>query len=73
MSEYVPELYWDSTYAIVLALMEHHPNRQPEDIGLHELGELVTSLPGFKDNPAIATERILLDIQNTWYEEATTL
>jgi FeS assembly protein IscX len=72
-SNYQPELYWDATYAIVLALMAHYPNHHPEDVGLHQLFALIVSLPGFKDDPAIVTERILLDIQNIWYEESVTL
>jgi FeS assembly protein IscX len=68
-----PVLYWDSTYAIALALIEHYPDRLPEDVGLNELADLVEALPGFNDDPALANERILLDIQITWYEEATDL
>ena len=66
-----PELFWDATYAIALSLMEHYPHRQPDDVGLEELARLVESLPNFKDDPALVTERILMDIQITWYEEAT--
>ncbi len=73
MTEQVPELYWEATYAIVLALIEHHPHHNPENVGLEELTHLVQSLPGFKDDPAFVTERILLDIQTVWYEEATNL
>jgi FeS assembly protein IscX len=72
-SDYQPELYWDATYAIVLALMAHYPHYHPEDVGLHQLSELILALPGFKDDPAIVTERILLDIQTIWYEESITL
>ena len=70
MSEEEPDLYWDSTYAIVIALMEKHPHRQPDEVGLHELNDMVEALPGFKDDPALVTERILHDIHIVWYEEA---
>jgi FeS assembly protein IscX len=63
-------LYWDSPYAIALALMEHHPELDPETVGLEQMTALIEQLPDFKDDPALATERILLDIQITWYEEA---
>jgi FeS assembly protein IscX len=63
-------LYWDSPYAIALALMEHHPELDPETVGLEQMTALIERLPDFKDDPALATERILLDIQITWYEEA---
>lgn len=62
-------LYWDSPYAIALALLDHYPHHDPEQVGLNELGAMVTGLPGFRDDPALANDRILLDIQITWYEE----
>jgi FeS assembly protein IscX len=65
------ELYWDATYAIAIALIEHHPEVRPDGVGLEELARMVKSLPNFKDDPAMVNERILLDIQITWYEEAT--
>lgn len=73
MDGYVPELYWESTYAIGMALIAHHPERSPEEVGLQELAELVEALPGFKDDPAMVTERMLLDIQIVWFEEASNL
>jgi FeS assembly protein IscX len=69
MKDTEPELYWDSAYAIALALMDHFPNRNPEDIGLFELFNMVERLPGFKDDSMLATQQILMDIQSTWYEE----
>jgi FeS assembly protein IscX len=53
--------------------MEHFPERLPEEVGLYELADLVESLPGFQDDPGLANERILLDIQTVWYEETTNL
>lgn len=64
------ELYWDATYAIAVSLIERYPERNPRDVGLDELARLVESLPNFKDDPALANERILKDIQIIWYEEA---
>lgn len=71
MPENEPELYWDSTYAIVVSLMEHFPQRQPIDVGMEELVEMVESLPGYQDDVALVTEQLLLDILTVWYEEAT--
>ena len=71
MTEHEPELYWDSTYAIVVALMEHYPQRRPEAVGLEELAALVEALPGFQDDPAPAAKPFLLAILTVWYEEAT--
>lgn len=65
------KLYWDATYAVALALMEEHPGIAPDSVGLEELARMVQELPSFVDDPALVNERILLDIQITWYEEAT--
>ncbi len=73
MSPQPSQLYWESTYAITVALMTHCPQHNPENIGLEELAQLIEALPGFADDPAMVTERILLDIQTVWYEEATSL
>lgn len=67
------ELYWDSTYAIVVALMEQHPKQQIDKLGHDDLAELIEALPGFNDDPTIVTDRILEDILIVWYEEASTL
>lgn len=66
-----PELYWDATYAIAVSLIEHYPEVSPDRVGLRELERLVERLPNFRDDPVLANERILKDIQITWYEEAT--
>ncbi len=73
MSQQPLQLYWESTYAITVALMTHYPALNPENVGLAELAQLVEQLPGFDDDPTMVTERILLDIQTVWYEEATNL
>lgn len=70
---YEPVLYWDSAYAIAMALLRYHPELEPEEIGLYELADLVEKLPGFKDEPALANDRLLLDIQIAWYEEMTNI
>ena len=73
MSDQVVELYWDSTYAIVLALLENYPQSDPENIGLEEMACMIEELPGFEDDPSQVTEQLLLDIQTVWYEEAFSL
>ncbi|MDX1664964.1 MAG: Fe-S cluster assembly protein IscX [Candidatus Promineifilaceae bacterium] len=69
MEDHGHELYWDSTYAIALALSVTYPDLRPERVGLEELADLVERLPDFRDDPALVTERILADIQIAWYEE----
>jgi FeS assembly protein IscX len=68
-----PELFWDATYAIAMALIEQYPDVSPEQTGLNEMTTLIEALPGFQDDPALATERILIDIQIVWYEETANL
>ncbi|MEZ4516319.1 MAG: Fe-S cluster assembly protein IscX [Chloroflexota bacterium] len=67
------ELYWDSTYAIVVSLMENYPTLTLETIGQNQLASMVVALPGFQDDPDLVTEQFLLDILTVWYEEATPL
>ena len=62
-------LYWDSTYEIVLALMDAYPNAELEDLGLDDLSRLVTKLPAFADDPDMANDDILKGILRDWYEE----
>ncbi len=73
MTDQVHELYWDSTYAVATTLMDVYPQLDPEQVGLNELADLVENLPGFKDDPSLVTEQILLDILTVWYEETINL
>ncbi|MBK8987858.1 MAG: Fe-S cluster assembly protein IscX [Chloroflexi bacterium] len=68
-----PELFWDATYAIAMALIDNYPNLTPEQVGLQEMTELIQTLPGFADDPDLATERMLMDIQIVWFEETANL
>ena len=63
------DLYWDATFAIAMALIDQYPELDPVGIGLHELAGLIETLPNFSDDPALANERILHDIQISWFEE----
>lgn len=63
------QLYWDSSYEIVLALIENYPDANLETLGLHELNRKIVSLPGFADDPAWANDAILKAILRDWYEE----
>lgn len=63
------QLYWDSDYEIVLALMEAYPHVELEDISLDELTRRIISLPGFADDPALVNDAILKAILRDWYEE----
>ncbi len=62
-------LYWEATYAIACCLRETYPDMDVEMVGLGQLLELVQALPGFADDPALASEAILNDILREWFEE----
>ena len=63
-------LYWDSTYEIVLQLMERYPEVDVEQVGLQQLHDWVVTLPTFADDPSLANDGILNDILRDWYEES---
>jgi FeS assembly protein IscX len=51
-------------------LAEQHPDKDPLKTGFPELRRLVTSLPGFREEPGHpSNERILEEIQKHWLEE----
>lgn len=66
-------LTWDSTYEIVLALIENHPELDVESIGTQQLYELIMALPTFGDDPLLVNDGILNGILREWYEEINTL
>jgi FeS assembly protein IscX len=63
------KLYWDSTYEIVLNLMEVYPDIDIDGIGLEQLYGYVVNLPNFADDPELANDGILNEILREWYEE----
>lgn len=66
-------LYWESTYAIVLRLMETYPNVDIDSVGMEQLCQWVLALPEFADDPTLVNNGILSDILRTWYEEINVL
>ncbi len=64
-------LYWDSSYEIVLRLMELHPDADVEMVGTEQLGRWIVALPEFADDPSLVNEGILNDILREWYEEVS--
>ncbi len=66
-------LYWDSSYEIVLRLMELYPSVEVESVGMEQLCRWIIALPEFGDDPALVNEGILNDILREWYEEASSL
>ena len=64
-------LYWDSSYEIVLQLMETYPDVDIDSVGEDQLFQWIIALPGFADDPALVNEGILKAILREWYEEAS--
>lgn len=64
-------LYWESSYEIVLQLMETYPDVDVETVGVDQLCRWIIALPDFADDPALVNEGILQAILREWYEEAT--
>lgn len=62
-------LYWDSTYEIVLALMETYPDAELESLSLDDLNRRIIQLPNFADDPDLVNDAILKGILRDWYEE----
>ena len=69
MSDYQADLYWDSTYEIVLNLIAAHPDADVEMVGVDQLYQWIVALPRFVDDPNLVTNAILNDILREWYEE----
>ena len=63
-------LYWDSSYEIVLALMDAHPETALETLSLDDVQAKILALPDFADDPALVNDEILQAILREWYEEA---
>jgi FeS assembly protein IscX len=63
------ELYWDSTFEIVVALMEAYPDINLDEMGMEQLYQMVIALPDFADEPKMVNEIILRHILREWYEE----
>ena len=67
----VHSLYWDSSYEIVLRLIEAHADIDVETVGTEQLYRWILALPEFADDPSLVNEGILRDILREWYEEVS--
>lgn len=61
-------LTWQDVDAIAAALAAKHPGRNPLQVTPQELAALVSSLPGFVDDPGASSAERLEAIQAAWYE-----
>jgi FeS assembly protein IscX len=62
-------VYWESTFEIVLGLMQNHPDVDINTVGVEQLYQWIISLPDFADDPELVNEQILNEILRDWYEE----
>ncbi len=53
------------------ALSQAYPDANPLDFSIPALFRRILSLPGFDDDPDVATEEILEKVQMLWYEEVS--
>ena len=64
-------LYWESSYEIVLSLMETFPELDVETVGVEQLYQMVIALPDFADDPQMVNDEILEQLLREWYEETS--
>ena len=63
------EFTWESAEDLGLMLSDKFPEQNPLEVRFTELHKMVTSLPGFVDDPQKSNEGKLEAIQMAWYEE----
>ena len=66
-------IFWDAGYEIVLALQNQYPDADLEELSLSRLFNWIVQLPDFHDDPALATDEILMSIYQEWFEERNPL
>jgi FeS assembly protein IscX len=64
-----PELRWDDTEDIAIALTDKFPEVNPLEVRFTDLHRYVTELPIFVDDPKASNESKLEKIQMAWHEE----
>jgi FeS assembly protein IscX len=67
------ELYWDSTFEIVLHLNAAHPDVDFKELTLQQINDWTVALPQFSDDPALVNDDFLTAIYQEWFEEANPL
>jgi FeS assembly protein IscX len=61
---------WTDVREIAIALAERHPDVEPLAVRFTDLYRWICELPGFDDDPARSSEKILEAIQMAWLDEA---
>ena len=65
----MPEITWDDTESIALALLEKFPDLDPLTVRFTDLHRWVCELKEFEDDPKASNEGKLEAIQMAWLEE----
>lgn len=68
--EQVP-LRWSELEVIARQLARAYPGQNPLDLSVPNVFRRILSLPGFADNPDLATEEMLEKVQMLWHEETS--
>ncbi len=63
-------LKWTDSLDIALALIDAHPDVDPQAVRFTDLHAWVLALPEFDDDPNRSGEKILEAIQMAWIEES---
>jgi FeS assembly protein IscX len=62
-------LKWTDIHDIAIALEEHYPDIDVQQVRFTDLWKWVQALPGFSDEPNRSNEKILEAIQMAWLDE----
>lgn len=60
---------WTDVNEIAIALVDLHPDTDPQTVRFTDLRAWVLALPGFNDDPARSGEKVLEAIQQAWIDE----
>ena len=63
------KLYWDSVFAIAMALKIGHPGIEISQVSVQNIYDWTVELENFSDDPALTNDEILLAIFQEWFEE----
>ena len=63
------KLTWKDHEEIAWALLDKFPDQDPLKLSFPKLHAMVLALDDFSDPPEASNEKILENIQMTWYEE----
>jgi FeS assembly protein IscX len=63
------QFYWESTFAIAMALKRLHPAADLQNVSLRMIYDWTVALPEFADDPSLANDGILAAIYQDWFEE----